>query len=126
MRERDPEREDLYRQLMTYDLYARENLKNRPVWAKDQREYKEVVRRFYQREAEERRYLPEYQSYDEKQISKMTHLEIMDYHPDTREPGRYAVLFDYRERDALTYEARGIQVEIGNAEIDEALERIKE
>lgn len=122
----DPEREELYRQLMIYDLYARENLKNRPVWAKDQREYKEVVRRFYQREAEERRYLPEYQSYDEKQISKMTHLEIMDYHPDTREPGRYAVLFDYRERDALTYEACGIQVEIGNAEIDEALERIKE
>lgn len=105
LEERDPGNRELYIQLMTYDLYARENLKNRPVWAKNQSEYKTYIREFYRQEGESRKYLPEYQGYDERQLSKMTHLEIMDYHPDTWERGCYKFLFDYRKRDVLTYEA---------------------
>ncbi|MDY4670146.1 MAG: B12-binding domain-containing radical SAM protein [Oliverpabstia sp.] len=111
LEEKDPENRELYIQLMTYDLYARENLKNRPTWAKDQREYKTYVREFYRQEAESRKYLPEYQGYDERQLGKMTHLEIMDYHPDTWEPGDYRVLFDYRKRDVLTYEAHSQKID---------------
>lgn len=111
LEEKDPENRELYIQLMTYDLYARENLKNRPTWAKDQREYKTYVREFYRQEAESRKYLPEYQGYDERQLGKMTHLEIMDYHPDTWKPGDYRVLFDYRKRDVLTYEAHSQKID---------------
>ena len=69
------------------------------------------MREFYRQEAESRKYLPEYQGYDERQLGKMTHLEIMDYHPDTWEPGDYRVLFDYRKRDVLTYEAHSQKID---------------
>jgi len=110
----------LIRQLLTYDMYLRENLKSRPDFARDLEPYKEQIRDFYQREEENRTYLPDYKEYRAKQMSKMTHLEPFTYpvwENDTSvvmkplEKERY-VLFDYQKRDALTYQARNIRVEI--------------
>lgn len=108
----DEEQMDYYRQLMICDLYARENMKTRPAWAKDLKAYKKDIREFYLKEEETHEYLPEYEGYDEKQLARMTHLERMDYDPDTgvREP--CWILFDYRSRDVLTYDAKMVKLSL--------------
>ncbi len=96
-----PEQEERLRELLTYDYYLRENAKSRPAFAGEYRMEKTVLRRFYEKEAEEHRYLPEYEQYDRNQMRKMTHLEHF------AELGEM-VLFDYNRRDPLTREARTV------------------
>ena len=101
---RDPENGELYRELLTYDMYLRENLKSRPAFAAEiTEEEKQDIRHFYQTEEQECRYLPAYAEYDWKQLSRMTHMEPFRY------PEPHYVLFDYQERNPLNYEAK-IQV----------------
>ncbi len=102
LEERDPKGMDLYRELMIYDLYARENMKSRPGWASDLSVYRKKSRRFYRQEAECPHYLSGYEGYEEKQLSRMTHIEVLRYDPDSWEPGEWVLLFDYRKRDPLT------------------------
>lgn len=77
----DGEHGDVYRELLTYDMYLRENLKSRPDFAADasEEELREAIRDFYRKEEETRRFLPDYGEYDWKQLSKMTHLERFVY-----------------------------------------------
>lgn len=108
---KDPENREIYRELLTYDMYLRENLKSRPSFAAEiTEEQKQDIRRFYQTEEQERRYLPAYAEYDWKQLSRMTHMEPFRY------PEPHYVLFDYQERNPLNYEAK-VQV-IGKTEQD--------
>ena len=123
-REWDGEREAIYRELLTYDMYLRENLKSRPAFAANiTGEDKEVIRTVYQKEEQERQLLPSYEKYDWKQLSKMTHIEMFQYPVwdvealekfcRMREDGNakqerevaYYVLFDYARRNPLNYEA---------------------
>lgn len=90
------------RDCMVYDLYLRENLKSRPSFAMDQAPYKRQVREFFEAEEETPHWLPGYEGYEARQISKMAHLEIM-------ESGE-AILFDYKSRDPLSKNARAVQV----------------
>ncbi len=129
--EYDGQYEEVYKELLIYDMYLRENLKSRPEFARDLADYKEMMWTFYKTEEEERIYLPAYSEYDFKQMSRMTHLEPF-YYPvwDMRsrnavgqmlsqagaeqmtvqsEP--FFVLFDYQERNPLTGDARTVQVE---------------
>lgn len=62
-------------ELLTLDLYLRENAKSRPVWAGDQGAYREQAAAFYRQEEQTRAYLPEYREYTWKQLMRMTHLE---------------------------------------------------
>ncbi len=114
----DGAQEEIYRELLTYDMYLRENLKSRPDFAKSQEGSRETVREFYQKEQQERCYLPDYREYDWKQMSKMTHLEAFAYpvwdearmadcygHPERKCAQDTYVLFDYRNRNPLTWEA---------------------
>lgn len=127
----DSDNMDVYRELLTYDLYLRENLKSRPEFVEDLREREEVqefIRAFYRREERERRFLPAYTGYDWKQLSRMTHLEPFRYavwNPaditscsdraccadgiDYADTNMRYVLFDYHDRSPLTHEA-GTQV----------------
>lgn len=108
---KDPENREIYRELLTYDMYLRENLKSRPGFAAEiTEEQKQDIRRFYQTEEQERRYLPAYAEYDWRQLSRMTHMEPFRY------PEPHYVLFDYQERNPLNYEAK-VQV-IGKTEQD--------
>lgn len=112
--EHDKGREELYRELLLYDMYLRENLKSRPEFAgvlREQDVCKEFIREFYRREEQERVYLPEYASYDKRQLSKMTHLEpfrypVWDMGVDTRQGDVHYMLFDYQARNPLTHEAK--------------------
>ncbi len=111
----------VYRELLTYDMYLRENLKSRPDFAKDLGAHKEVFRAFYKQEEEKREYLPAYEAYDSKQLSRMTHLESFVY-PVWERMDRnvtsvsckieYFVLYDYQERSPLTGEARTVVIDI--------------
>jgi len=124
----------VYRELLTYDMYLRENLKSRPDFAKDLGAHKEVFRAFYKQEEEKREYLPAYEAYDSKQLSRMTHLEPFAYTvwermdrnvTNVSRKKEYFVLYDYQERSPLTGEARTVVIDIEglkakrNAELEE-------
>jgi radical SAM superfamily enzyme YgiQ (UPF0313 family) len=98
---------DKYKGLLLYDLYLRENLKARPSWSTDLAEYKDVIKNFYMKEEEERKYLTDYEGFNYKQISKMTHIEVLSGNIVNNENAncKVMVLFDYNRRNPLTYEA---------------------
>lgn len=110
----DNQRVDLYRELLTFDMYLRENLKSRPEFSADLVEYKDMIWMFYQREEESRNYLPKYKEYNGRQLSKMTHMEVFQYPVWEEEVLKVLVkaekvqfvLFDYQNRDPLTYQAK--------------------
>ncbi len=103
-----------YKEVLTYDMYLRENLKTRPPFACDLQLFKEEIRNFYKAEEENRRFLPDYEGYDSKQLSKMTHLEPLS-DKDT------FVLFDYRNRSPLTGEARTVVIRKNHYDIFEEI-----
>lgn len=92
------------RQCCVLDVYSRENAKSRPPFARDLGVYKEIFRKFYQREEQQREILSSYEGYDWKQMMKMTHLEVISGQEE-----RF-FLFDYREQDVLTGSARCVDV----------------
>ena len=117
------DREDLCREVLTYDYYLRENVKSSPPFApaEDEEirtESKKRLRAFYIMEEAEYKNLPAYGGYDSRQMSKMTHGEIFWYPvweesltPETKPWEEPAILvFDYITRDPLTYEARTVFV----------------
>ena len=105
---------EFYRQLMVYDLYARENMKTRPSWAPERKAYKDKIQAFYEREKEGPRYLSGYREYSSRQMEKMTHLEIFSWNvaEGKKEEGIYPVLFDYQKRSPLTWDAAAFLVEL--------------
>ncbi len=87
-------KEQFYCEALTYDLYLRENVKNRPTFAGAYRPTKEEVRDFYEK-------------YEKQQCHKITHLEVFSYdimgNGDKKEVW---ALFDYQKRNPLTHEAQ--------------------
>ena len=76
--------EDLYRELLTLDLYLRENVKNRPAFAGDYTVSKEMKRQF----------------------PKNVHLEQFQYDVmGNCEKNEQIFLFDYENRSKLTHQA---------------------
>ncbi|MBQ4530019.1 MAG: B12-binding domain-containing radical SAM protein [Lachnospiraceae bacterium] len=101
-----------FKESLLYDLYLRENLKNRPIWAESQENYKDKIRLFYKKEAVEKQYLANYEKTEEKQLYRMTHLEVFQFQVQQNfEKQETAILFDYENRSPLTHEARTIQIE---------------
>lgn len=114
LQKRGIENQEYFRECMVFDLYARENLKTRPGFAEEQKAYKKQIQNFYRQEAENPRLLKNYAGYQARQLEKMTHLEIFtfDFLKTGRQRENYPVLFDYKERSPLTYDARCSQVEL--------------
>lgn len=92
----------LYGDILMYDLYLRENVKSRPGFAGDQGLYKREIRDFFIQEEKQPRHLTGYDGFDSRQMSKMAHIEGF-------RDGHY-VLFDYRNRDPLSYNAKAVDV----------------
>ena len=90
-----------FRDVLMYDLYLRENVKSRPSFAGDPSTAKRQVREFFEAEEAEPKWLLGYDGYDSRQMSKMAHLEHL-------EDGSY-VLFDYKNRDPLSKNAKAIR-----------------
>lgn len=105
----DHEREALYKELLTFDMYLRENLKSRPVFAASLDAEKETIRAFYEQEEQQPYYLKTYEGYQARQLIKMTHMEPFAY-PVWEEDVTCVsqkmdvpsyVLFDYKQRNPL-------------------------
>ena len=106
IKERNSEREEFYRELLTFDLYLRENAKNRPDFAGEYTVSKEFMNEFYEREAEQHPYLRGYEKYDKRQLRKMTHIEEFRYDVlGDGEEEKIRILFDYENRSRLTHQA---------------------
>ena len=96
------EKLELYRDLLMTDLYLRENVKSRPTFARDLSSSKDFVREFFQKEEKTPEHLSGYEGYDSRQMAKMAHLEPL-------RDGTY-LLFDYKKRDPLSYNAQTVRV----------------
>ena len=96
------EKLELYRDLLMTDLYLRENVKSRPTFARDLSSSKDFVREFFQKEEKTPEHLSGYEGYDTRQMAKMAYLEPL-------RDGTY-LLFDYKKRDPLSYNARTVRV----------------
>lgn len=112
IREKIVGKDEFYRQLLIYDLYLRENIKNRPEFAGDPSADKEFLKRFYDREEKEPVYLSSYGQMESRKLRKMTHIEIFDYEVDRMmDPVHTVLLFDYQNRNPLNYEAEVKRIE---------------
>lgn len=105
---------EYFKQLMIFDLYARENMKTRPQWANDLSAYKMQILDFYKKEEESPELLTDYQGYQARQTIKMTHIEVFTYDVinENEEKGAYPVLFDYKKRSPLTNDAKAVFVQL--------------
>lgn len=108
---------EIFKQLLTFDVYLRDNIKNRPSFAKSQDVYRRTINSIYINEEKQRMLLPDYGEYHSKQLAKMTHIEVFDF-----DISRYLkngidkmqedyILFDYCNRNPLNYGARVIKIE---------------
>ena len=102
---------EILKAIMLYDLYARENLKSRPEWAQEIL-YRPLCEDFYRNREMTERYLPSYAGCTARQMKRMTHMEgfAMDIRA-TAASGQWTgepevLLFDYKERNPLTYAAK--------------------
>ena len=106
----------IFTQILTYDLYLRENVKSRPNWASKQDPYTAAYVEFFRNEENRDKYFNGYEGYTTKQIQRMTHIEYFDFNilakgeEDRNRP--VFVWFDYLNRDPLTYKSRNLEVEL--------------
>lgn len=130
VRETDAANEEIYKELLTFDLYLREKVKSRPAFVEDRKQQEELVWNFYKKEEQEPILLKEYAGFTAKQMMNMTHLEYFKYpvwdmdalqkRADRKlskprgantdfekewvsaEPYAGAVFFDYKHRNPIT------------------------
>ena len=106
IKSRNTKKEEFYRELLTFDLYLRENVKNRPDFAGEYSVSKEFLNLFYEEETQQHRYLEGYVQYDKRQLRKMTHIEQFRYDVlGQGEAKEVRILFDYENRNLLTRQA---------------------
>lgn len=113
-----PEQKELFRELLTYDFYLRENAKSRPAFCRDLTGDYEVIRQFYEQEEAAPHYLKEYAQYHARQVMKMTHMEMFHYPVWQQDADEWKqlerpvmVLYDYQKRDPLTGDCAAIPIE---------------
>ena len=107
------DKRELFIELLTFDLYLRENLKSRSDFSPENTVDKEKLHLFFEHEAQTPQYLKNYQGYKSAQLLRMTHVERFSYPVWHENPADCAVrrkapayiLFDYQNRNALTHDA---------------------
>ena len=102
--ENDASHRELYQETLTFDLYQRENMKSRPVWAPELSTFKDVFR-VYCKKGKLSHLEPFW--YDMETIRQV---KTLTAYPDKNKTQRFN-LFCYQERDALTGQATTVSVE---------------
>lgn len=110
------DRMELLPEIMTYDLYLRENMKTRPSFAVNLEEEYNRISAIYTDEQNIRELLPEYEEYTTKQMQRMTHVDRFSF--DILEFARSGkinrqetyLLFDYKKVNPVDKAARVIKV----------------
>lgn len=95
----------LYKELLTLDCYLRENIKSRPSFAGKDEIPREEFDRIY-REAEARGDFSAYGNLPLRTLEHMTHLEFFTL------PKPHYILFDYKEKDPISFECRTISFDL--------------
>lgn len=110
---------EIFREMLCFDLYARENLKKRPDFLPDMiltPEQRKKRREFYQSPQVRKKYLPEYVGCDWKQLLRMTHREKFSYdlllflENGTLEKRPTVILFDYQKRNPLNHQVQMVEI----------------
>lgn len=117
----DGAHEDVYRELLTYDLYLREKLKSRPAFLCERKFQEDLVWNFYKKEEQEPVLLKDYTEYTAKQMMHLTHLEyfcypvwdMTEWDGVAREKYAGAVFFDYAKRNPVTGDAKVVRIKEG-------------
>jgi Fe-S oxidoreductase len=100
-----------YQELLAYDLYLRENMKNRPAFLGADKNEEEEIIAFYNREEKEFLHLKGYAGFGKRQLRKMTHIETFDFDViGNMRKKRCVLLFDYKNRNPLTHQATVISL----------------
>ena len=98
----------LYRELLTYDLYLRENIKNRPSFSGEYTVNKDELYDLYDNILPKDR---ELSAYANKNLRKMSHIEKFQF--DVAGDGcrkETLLLFDYQKRDPLNRQAYVVRI----------------
>ena len=105
---------EVVRELLIFDLYAREKLKKEPDFLEERKcskEQRDWECAFYQKEENRQNYLPGYEGYSWKQVLRMTHIEWFSYDIPLWLKERNLcrqktkLLFDYAKRNPLDHQA---------------------
>lgn len=106
---------ELVKELLTMDVYLRENAKSRPSFSGDISLYREDINHFFRMEEKNREagknILKNYEDCDSRTMVRMMHIEPYFYDIFGRKPSYQKrtepvfVLYDYKERNPLTYDA---------------------
>lgn len=93
----------LFQWLVKFDLYSHEKAKRIPDWlvVSLSEPFKHQILDFYDNPDNRRKYLPQYQELDAKQLYRQAHLEIFPFNPVTGKNEQTAVVFNYRDCDLL-------------------------
>jgi len=125
--------EALMKELLTMDVYLRENAKSRPAFAKDLTVYKEKINSFFRleekRREEGKHLFPAYEEYDPRAMIRMLHVEPFIYDIVGESPSyekmkeEVFAVFDYQNRNPLTYEGAVMTLDGGFNRLETDVER---
>ena len=93
--------------ILLFDLYLREKIKTRPVWAPDQTSQKKRISSLYANEEIRQKYLSDFTDESIRQIRHETHIEIFPIdvlntaETGTMITGEQILLFSYRQKNPL-------------------------
>lgn len=104
---------DGFKEILTYDIYLRENLKTRPSFALDEEKYKDIYGKIYYDEELREKYLgTKDNNYRLGKAKQDFHIEYFNINIEkSAKEGKYIydpslVLFNYKERNPLTYNGK--------------------
>ncbi len=106
---------ELVREILTYDLYLRENMKSRPYWTKDLAIWNKKYLEFFRQEEGARMYIQD-EPYDSRKAARQYHLEYWGFDVEetalagmkSGESGH--VLFDYNHRNPLSGDGNTLKI----------------
>lgn len=106
----------LLSEMLTYDLYLRENMKTRPSFIAKNDSYYDKICKAYADETYIRKLLPDYDGYTTKQMQRMTHVERFSFDVEQfLENNRIVMketylLFDYKNVNPVDKSARVVHI----------------
>lgn len=108
-----------FRQVLTYDLYLRDYIKNPPSFVRPRdHEYLAWVRKFLDGEAENPQILSGYDGFVTKQLFNMVYIgqftldiQALLTEQSIRKTAPYSLVFDYRQRNPLNHSARVTRIQ---------------
>lgn len=96
------------RETLTFDLYLREHMKNRPGFAAPNGRWKQAVSEILHAEANTHALFPEYSGLSYRELTKALHVEVFE----TLYEKPAAVIFSYHKRDPLTNNGMAVRVSL--------------